>query len=412
MLVALLVGAMAGCGENIEGGASCPILCPDQQVAVQDTTLEPVVLDSSVTGLPGLGEEPFLAAHTYGDTVQSAVVIRFDTLAKTYTRGVETTARDIEFVENSRIFVRLDSASTKRSADIVVEAYDVDTTAADTVTSALVPLFRASRLLGSVTIPKDTVLDTLGVPVSTVRLLQKIRAGQRLRVGLLARSAAPVSVRFSRDASGQVGTLEFDPSPDTVALILQTPYSTTPTTPAILQSALADYSVVLKGTPPPPAGTLSVGGFPARRIYLRFDIPSKLLDSSTVVRATLQLTQVPSPSIRASDTVSIAPFLVGASTRVTDISRAAVILEQSDYFRGSVFRVPPNGSGVRDLEMVNVLRRWTLQKADEFPRAIVLRYENEGGDPHEVRFYSSEAAAALRPKLKITYVPGVQFGLP
>ena len=412
VLAALLGGALTGCGENIEGGSACPILCPDQQVAVQDTTIEPVVLDSSVTGIPGLGEEQFLAAHTIGDTVRTAVVVRFDTLGKTYLRGSETTARDVEFVENSRLFVRIDSANSVRSADIVVEAYDVDTTASDTVATALAPLFRADRLLGSVLIPKDSVLDTLGVPISSVRLLSKIRGGQRLRVGLVAKSAAPVSLRFSRDAVNRVGALEYDVSPDTVAQVEQSPYSTTPVVPTTLQNALGDYVAILKGTPVPPAGVLSVGGLPARRIYLRFDIPSRLLDSSTVVRATLQLTQLPAPSVRAGDTIQVEPYVVSASSNVTDIGRATGILESVDFFRGNTFLLPPNGSGLRELEMVQVLRRWAQRDAADYPRAIILRSAGEGGDPPEIRFYSSEAAANLRPKLKITYVPGVQFGLP
>jgi hypothetical protein len=220
-------------------------------------------------------------------------------------------------------------------------------------------------------------------------------------------------VRLTRDASNFTATIEFDPLPDTVGIVSISPLSKTPTIPTVLQAALTDFMVILAGSPPVPAMQFSVGGLPSRRAYLRFDIPSHLLDSSTVVRASLELTQVPSPSARRGDTLTIAPFMVGASSRITDLSRAAQILEVTvDYFRGSVYSLPPSGSGVRDLEMVNVLRRWSVSKAADLPRAIVLRSVLEGVDPGELRFYSREAPAALRPKLRITYVPGVEFGLP
>jgi len=65
-LAALLAGALAGCGENIEGGGSCPILCPDQQVAVHDTTFEAVVLDTSLTSLNAARKE----LARFGDRVE------------------------------------------------------------------------------------------------------------------------------------------------------------------------------------------------------------------------------------------------------------------------------------------------------------------------------------------------------
>ena len=46
---------------------------------------------------------------------------------------------------------------------------------------------------------------------------------------------------------------------------------------------LANYQLVLRGSPPPPAGVLPVGGLPSSRLYMRFDLPSVLIDSSTTI---------------------------------------------------------------------------------------------------------------------------------
>jgi hypothetical protein len=63
---------------------------------------------------------------------------------------------------------------------------------------------------------------------------------------------------------------------------------------------------------------------------------------------------------------------------------------------------------------VNVLalaRSWrTLTKT--VPRALALRIGFEGAQPAELRFFSSEASPALRPKLRITYLPKSEFVLP
>ena len=58
---------------------------------------------------------------------------------------------------------------------------------------------------------------------------------------------------------------------------------------------------------------LGVGGLPAQRTYLRFDIPTRLIDSATVVRATLMLTQVPTNSVDATDSLTMYPQVVRAA---------------------------------------------------------------------------------------------------
>ena len=45
---------VAACTENLEGGAACPALCPEQSEQFRDTTIDAVALDSSVGGFPAL----------------------------------------------------------------------------------------------------------------------------------------------------------------------------------------------------------------------------------------------------------------------------------------------------------------------------------------------------------------------
>ena len=87
--VALLAGAMllAGCKEDLDGGAACPALCPGQNVVVTDTVLEAVVFDTVVTGTPSIGSEGALLLASRGDTIDTRVIMRFDSLTTRITRN-------------------------------------------------------------------------------------------------------------------------------------------------------------------------------------------------------------------------------------------------------------------------------------------------------------------------------------
>jgi hypothetical protein len=62
--------------------------------------------------------------------------------------------------------------------------------------------------------------------------------------------------------------------------------------------------------------------------------------------------------------------------------------------------------------MVGALRAWQAVGPTTLQRAIVLRSAREGASAPSVVFYSTEAAPALRPRLRITYVNKVEFGVP
>jgi hypothetical protein len=71
----------------------------------------------------------------------------------------------------------------------------------------------------------------------------------------------------------------------------------------------------------------------------------------------------------------------------------------------------PSDSGQKVVNVLALARSWrTLTKT--VPRALALRIGFEGAQPAELRFFSSEASPALRPKLRITYLPKSEFVLP
>jgi hypothetical protein len=154
-----------------------------------------------------------------------------------------------------------------------------------------------------------------------------------------------------------------------------------------------------------------VGGVPSRRTYLRFTLPSRIADSTTVVRAVLRLVQQPSRGADPTDTVALVPDVVVASEVVTDIRRAVALTSSGRLFGVDSVRLVPTDSGPREVSLVGVVRSWRLLPAGT-QRAVVLRASLEGAQAADLRFWSMEAAPALRPRLQISYIPRSNFGLP
>ena len=187
------------------------------------------------------------------------------------------------------------------------------------------------------------------------------------------------------------------------------PLSETPTDDPIVARDLTDYTVIVKAPPRRAAQRLAVGGLPPRRVYLRFNIPSSIVDSATVVRATLLLNQLSNPALDPTDTVVIVPELVLAGTAVTDPTKAAQI---TAGLAGDTLSVRPGNSGLTNVEVARAFSVWRSQKPDTLPRAIVLRAVNEGNSPLEIRFSSIEDVSALRPRLRISYTSRVPLRIP
>jgi hypothetical protein len=149
---------------------------------------------------------------------------------------------------------------------------------------------------------------------------------------------------------------------------------------------------------------------PARRVYIRFDIPSSIIDSATVVRATLLLNQLPNNELDPADTVSFLPQVVLAGSAVIDPAKAAQIVGNISV---DTVHVIAGGSGTISVELAHAFPLWQSQKPDSLPRAIVLKDTHEGNSPLELRFSSSEdVIAALRPRLRISFTTKVPLGLP
>ena len=409
---AALFIAVLSCSENLDSSGVCAVLCPPIGGDVQNITLDPtaVVLDTTVNSLSGLGTEPSLILASRGDTLETRVIVRFDSLPTTFVPA-SGTSENITTVDSAHILLRVDTLSIKGGGPFTIEAYDVDTTASDTSSAAVLALFRPDRFISSQQLIRADLKDTVRYYISNAAVLARIQSGARFRVGLRVTSATSSQIRIASAEGGATPILRFRATPDTTTKPLQvTPFSKTPSDDAIVKSHLTDYTVIAKGPAPPPPSVLAVGGFPPRRVYIRFDIPANIIDSTTVVRATLLLNQISNPALDPTDTVFILPQIVLAGKVVADPAKAAQIVAD---ISSDTTKVRPGDAGLTSVEMVRAFTVWRAQKPDTVPRAIILKGLNEGNSPLEIRFSSSnDVNAALRPRLRISYTSRVPLRIP
>jgi hypothetical protein len=410
--IALLL-SLGACSEQVTSSLGCPELCSDQSATLRDTVLtEAIVFDTTLTGYPLFGTARQLSLVNRGDTADVRLVARFDTLPNRFVPSAPQADSSITVVDSATMIFVIDTSFVRPTSAVTIDAYDVDTTAADADRAALVPLFRPDRLIGSTTFQPAQLRDTLRLQLDNAALLAKIQANARLRVGLKIRDGSFPTLRVSGSAFAPRVRFRVSAdttvAPDTVNLHSSGPGD------AVSAAAYAFYAVPAAGElAAPPQDILAVGGIAGARSYLRFSIPSIVLDSVQVIRASLELTQVPSRYAGGSgDTLTVLTSAVLAGPQVTDVATELNFLAPYGTFAVDTLRLMPGTGALRTVEIVNLVRAWRSVGADKATRALVLSALQEGATPGELNFYSSDAPADVRPRLRLTYVPRRGFGIP
>ena len=432
LAVALLATA---CTEKLGSGRACPDLCPIQEVFISDTTIQGVVVDSTVFSGPAIGSEGRLLLATRTDgAIDLRAVVRFDTLPNTFTvtKSGTTVTDTIKGVLKAQLIVVGDdtlNAHLPKTDSIVIAAYDVDTTGvADTAVAPVAALFVPSRKLGEGRFPSALAADTMRIPLNDSIVSARFVGNGRLRIGLRIESGGNTIVRLSSTTGAHEPTLRYRAfsGADTTAadtLLSWFANSSTPANDQTVKAQLADYTLVVKGTPPPPAGVFAVGGIRGRRTYLAFNVPKRLLDSTQIVRATLRLSQVPAPLAQPGDTARLEALLGTAKGVVTDVAKRTLFHEPLTFnsvtgqIVGAISGLPEvrlkaDTTATRSIEVAPILRSWANVDSTDVPHTIILQLPTEGTELTELWFASLEAAPALRPSLQITFVPRNAPGIP
>jgi hypothetical protein len=247
--------------------------------------------------------------------------------------------------------------------------------------------------------------------VPTAFLTPLITSGQRARFGIAVSSDSSAVVRLVSAQSQQPPVLTYfaRSATDSQAVSIA---ATSKSLPGAV-SNLADFGVTLIGLPPPPP-LLVVGGLPGARTYLQFNLPDSLLLQNTIVRARLELVQVPNRSIDPADTVQVVPRVVRASdVLVGEPGKAAFLLAPVSTFPMPSTSLQPSDSGRVTFQIATAVSAWRLDVPTTLS-ALVLQASDESLAAHAVYFFSGDATVpeSLRPRLQLSIIPRAQFGLP
>jgi hypothetical protein len=405
--VLLLVAAIAACQEKLTSPADCPALCPGGTAEVFDTIVPALQdrdssfpkLQDSASGYVGRGQGTALLVSNGFTPSEDRAIYRFapragavvlrDTL-RSYTvdsvlMTMTLTARDT-LVNGLKIYLyRLPQPETIDSTRTFA---DIDPLLTDLIDSIAVPD----------SVNSGTLTTTLrGADVAKLGLAPG--GDSVLAVGLRIAAESPTGIRVgaiaSNTAANYTSYLTLD-VPDTGVARKQSMNRTTAFNTFVTQNPLV-----------PDDTLLTVGGEPSSRALLRFGLSQEFLDSSSIVRATLELTPVrpivglpTDPS--ALQTVAVVGDLGAKSPLTTDVT----------FIRQDT--LPAVQSDTVRLEVTRVVQLW--QSARERPQSIFLRLLPEASTFARAVFHSTRShvpgGTSVAPRLRITYQRSFPFENP
>jgi len=391
--VVIALAAIAGCREQLTTPGRCPALCPSSKVQLADTLLATAdVADTSVRGYVLVREASYLLTSTL-DSLQSVALIRFSARDSVWYPSTSDTAyigTQDSVVLSLQILQRDTSIKQLRLLVYRIPAmFDTGATYA-----SIQPFFVASNLVDTIAIADTAhagdytfrIADSLAIPPADSGVVS---------FGLALLGAGKTALTLG---SGNLGT--------SAPILSYYVHPRLPDTTAKVISVEPFISLFVMSPPPgqPPPGVLAIGGMPTARATLRLSLPKVVVDSNTVVRATLLLNTSAAAGGFARDS-----FYIIAQPVVRDYGVKSVLWSDSGV-SGTVL-IHQGQSGPVALDMAPILRFWGTTVGDSTPRLVVLRVYPEGSILGSASF-AGRAAGAAGPQLQVTYVKPYTFGVP
>ena len=398
--VAALVVLLSGCQEKLTAPADCPALCPGGQPVVIDEVFNPIVgADSSFRG--------YVQPHAAHALLTSNGFQGFEELAlvRFARRGDSISVRDtlraytIDSVALSVTIVARDTTLT----GLQLELYRLSPTFDSTTTYAgIAPALVPENLITTISVPdtlKSGPIRQLfqGVDLGRVQIAPADSGRLGLGIRVVSPAPAPSGVRLGALGSGTGGiftTYVTADIPDTGTAKLRTI-----TVGPAFNTYVSQVSQMEDST------VLALGGAPSARALLRFDLPSRIRDSATIVRATLELTPVTPISGLPTD-----PGRIVARALLADVGAKSPV-------NSSPGRVPldtlDNDANTVSLEIVRLVELWLGDTPRPSALSLAFPVELEAASFTRPMFYSTRAVDPLLwPRLKVSYLRSFPFETP
>jgi hypothetical protein len=266
--------------------------------------------------------------------------------------------------------------------------------------AAVAPAFVAESLIATISVPdtlnRGAIRTVLSGPDLSRVQIAPADSG-RLGLGIRIASVTPTGIRLAGATSGAGATFTTYVTadiPDTGTAKLRTIMPGTAFNTYVSQLAEADDTTLL-----------AVGGGPSARALLRFSLPSRIRDSATIVRATLELTPVAPITGLSTD-----PGVMVAQGLLTDVGAKSPV-------NSSPLRVPvdtlEDGTTTVSLEVVRLVELWLGAAARPSAMSLSLADGLEAASFSRPFFYSTRATdPAVRPRLRVSYILPFSFETP
>jgi len=391
--------AVVGCGEDLTAPANgtCPDFCPPEQLEVVDSVLlDNVLSDSAFGGYVQSWDATSLQVYrdsTAGGDAGSRAVIVFQAFSDSLLIASGDTTRGAVLGTDSfvvQLAVRGRNAAFT-GLEVALYRIPVGTDSATTFVD-LDPYFTDSTLLAVLPIPDTLVSDTLSVLLDALAFPGFAADGNRAAIGVALRSPSGY-VQLGSDNGNDDAELARYVRVDSAGV----------TVPRLEGKSSIFDSFVASPQAAPTPDEREVGGTPASRTMLRFDLPRRIVDSSTVVRATLVL--VPTGPVLGAPGDSLAIIAQGLAADVGAKSPLQGIPSDSVSLRVTFLTVG-SADTVR-LDVTDLVIGWTQDSTR--PRAFAVRAIPEGGSVAALRLGATTSGAA-RPRLHVTFIPPLTLG--
>lgn len=409
--VVVLIGVVTACQEKLTSPADCPALCPGGSIEVFDTVVVassgrdssfPAFVDRA-NGYVARGQGTAeLVSSGFGPSEDRAVY-RFTALSDSI--AVRDTLRSFVF-DSASITVTLTARDTLVDG-LKLYLYRLPPTVDSTATFADID----AQLIEPNLIDSIVVADT--VNTGTLRtVLHGADAGRLglvpggdsvLAIGLRMAANTPTGVRLGSTAAGTAPVLTSYINvdiPDTGAIKHQ-----------IVTRPTAFNTFVTQNPVVPDDTLLTLGGEPSSRALVRFGLSDAFLDSTTIVRATLELTPVTPIVGLPTD-----PSLVQTVALIGDLGAKSPVASTSlDIAAGFIRQdtLPTVQSDTLRIEVTRIVQLW--QSSRTRPQSVFLRLGPEGATFARGVFFSTRSAAGgvlVAPRLRITFQRSFPFENP
>ena len=412
VLLAVASGVGLACQDVVSAPGACPEFCPEGQIQVRDTVLTTVLASSvdpagSDTGYvrsvdPVGSYSGYLLPHEAtqmqvvgpGGPAEALALIRFSAFSTIYS-GADTSVKDsIIQTDSLRVMLNIVRRNTNVSG-LVLALHEIPVTLDSATTyEDMTPYFHDSTLVATLPVPDSLVKDTVTATFPAGALRHFGPDSLQIGIGVRITSSDPafVSLASSTDSA-------FSAPIARITRFVQLDSSTGTTRVTRTDSRILTFKTFVADSASLPSPTgLAVGGTAGARAFVKLNLPTSIVDSALVVRATLLLPPVRPTFGAPGDTFRLRVRALGS-----DFGPKSPLADTA--YAGSA-RVSVGGSDTVAIDITRILLLWRGNPA--VPRAVLLEVNPEAASINT--FEVPGPGAAEQAALRITY--GLPFRLP